>query len=143
MGYKKSLALMVLLGLRLAAQTGTGSIKGTVTDPSGAAMPNVTVQARNLGTAIITTARTTAEGAFTLVDLNPGTYEVVAEATGFKKTAVANVLVDIAVTTHVDIHLAIGNITETVEVSGGASVITPDTAESGTVLTATEYENLP
>lgn len=146
MGYKKVaivLSLAALLSLPLAGQIATGSIKGTVLDPAGAAVPNAQVQARNIGTSIVTAGTTTAEGSFTLVNLPAGTYEVSAEAQGFKRTVVTGVLVDIAVTTRVDVRLTLGSISESVEVVGAAPVITPDSAEAGTVLTSTEYENLP
>jgi hypothetical protein len=137
------LSVVLFLGFRLAAQSTSGSIKGTITDASGAAMANVEVDARNVGTSIVTKTPTTAEGIYTFMTLPPGTYDVWADAPGFKKTVVKGVVVDVGVTARVDINLQLGAVSETISVTGGAPVITPDTSESGTVLTSTEYDNLP
>jgi hypothetical protein len=136
-------SMVVLLSGRLASQSTSGSIKGTVSDTSGAAISSVEVQARNLGTSIGTSARTNAEGTFTFVTLPTGTYDVSAESAGFKRSIVRGVVVDVGITARVDIRLQLGSVSETVEVAGGAAVITPDISESGTVLTDTEYQNLP
>ncbi len=134
--------LAAIAGLPMTAQTTSGSIKGTVTDPSGAAVPGVEVQARNEGTSITTRVVTNAEGGFTLLTLPAGAYDVVADAAGFKKTVETGVVVDVGVTTRVDLRLEVGSASERIEVAGTAPVITPDTSEAGTVLTSTEYENL-
>ena len=139
----QGLLFLVLSTFPLAAQITSGSIKGTVSDPSGAAVPNIPVTAQNIATSIETTAITNNEGTFTLVALPVGSYSVSVDIPGFKRTVVANVLVDIGVTTRTDVALQMGSRTETVDVAGGASVLTPDTAEAGTVLTAAEYQNLP
>lgn len=127
----------------LAGQINRGSIRGTVTDPSGAAVPGVEVQARNEGTSIVTAASSGADGSFTLSALLPGTYQVSGQHAGFKKAVVGGVDVRIGETVRVDIPLQLGEVAETVEVAGGAVLITPDTVQSGTIVTNKEYDNLP
>jgi len=127
----------------LIAQTSRGSIKGTVADPSRLGVPQVEVRAKNVGTAIVSTATTSAEGDFTLLNLLPGTYELSAEAAGFKRALFSDVLVHASTITRVDIVMELGSVNQSVEVTGAAPVITPDSVEAGTVITTTEYENLP
>jgi hypothetical protein len=138
-----ALSMAVLLSVPVAGQSTSGSIKGTVSDSSGAAIANIEVQARNKGTAIVNTALTNSEGTFTFVTLPAGGYDISVESSGFKKSIVRGVVVDVGITARVDIQLQLGAVSDTVEVTGGAAVITPDTSESGTVLTDTEYQNLP
>jgi hypothetical protein len=77
--------LCLALGKPLSAQIGgQGSITGTVTDPSGAVVPNATVTATNNATNEKTTQNSSSSGVFTLSPLNPGTYTVTFSAPGFK-----------------------------------------------------------
>ena len=76
--------LMTMLGAsRLSAQA-TGTIVGTVTDMSGAAIADATVQVKNVGTGVTQNATTDAQGRFRAPDLVIGTYEVQASNTGFQ-----------------------------------------------------------
>ena len=138
---------MIVVGALFAvaawAQTNSGTIKGTVVDPSGAGVPNVSVQARNVETDIVTKAQTGADGAFTFVSLMPGKYELTIGHTGFKKAVLQSVLVHIGETTRADIPLQIGDVSQNVEVVGEAGLIAPDTVAATTVLTSREYDNLP
>ena len=72
----------------LLAQINRGAIRGSVTDPTGAAVPAVEVQARNVGTSISTTTTTSAEGEFSLRSVLPGVYELSVGAPGFKTAVV-------------------------------------------------------
>src|SRR5690242_15629945 len=83
----KRLVVVILLAFSLAvaanAQTFRGTINGTVTDPSGAAVPNATVKATETTTGIDRTTVTTSDGAFAFQDLALGLYKVTVTATGF------------------------------------------------------------
>jgi hypothetical protein len=127
----------------LMGQTSRGVLRGTVVDPSGAAVPNAQVHAENVGTNIRTTATTSQDGGYVFVSLPPGTYRVIAESTGFKRGLLNDVIVHIGETTRADLTLDIGALTETVEVTGSAVTITPDSATAGTVITSTEFDKLP
>src|SRR5438270_12190932 len=87
---KARLAFLVVLVCFLAgamsAQTITASITGTVTDPSGAIVPNVKVVATNSATNIANTATTNESGVYNILFLPAGQYNVAAEAQGFKKS---------------------------------------------------------
>ncbi len=84
--------LMILsLGVVANAQTFRGAINGTVTDPSGAVVPNATVKAMETATGIDHTTVTTSEGAFALQDIPLGLYKVMVTASGFPPYAVDKV----------------------------------------------------
>src|SRR3954452_18935606 len=73
---------------------GSGSIQGTVTDQSGATVPNATVTATNVATAVATTRSTTDAGVYVLSPLSPGQYTVTVAAPGFQTTIQERVIVD-------------------------------------------------
>ncbi len=77
-------ALLFSAGLALAQVGGTGSIEGTVTDPSGAAVANASVTATNVATGTVTARKTTDAGFFVLPLLPAGDYTVTVTATGFE-----------------------------------------------------------
>src|SRR5438477_2975986 len=91
------LAILVVLSLAVAvdAQTFRGAINGTVTDPSGAAVPNAQVVAKEKSTGIDHTTVTTSDGQFVFQDISIGAYTVTVTATGFPAFTVDNVPVKI------------------------------------------------
>ena len=86
----------------------TGQISGTVTDPSGAVVPNVTVTVRNLGTNAVRAVTTGSSGAFVVTGLQPATYEVVIKSAGFQ-THTARVEVTVASKVAMDTRLTLGS----------------------------------
>src|SRR5262249_31440 len=80
------MGLLLVFSGSLFAQTGNGSIGGSVQDPSKGQIPGVTVTARNVGTNISTMQLTNESGVYNFPVLQPGTYEVWAELPGFKKS---------------------------------------------------------
>src|ERR1700722_3547113 len=86
--YFKGLAVMLLLlaGCGAWAQTVTGSIRGTVVDPSGAAVPGVQISAREVNTGVVTNTKTDRSGTYNFQSLTIGTYVVSAEKAGFNTT---------------------------------------------------------
>jgi Carboxypeptidase regulatory-like domain len=77
------LLFALLLSLTLSAQVQNGNITGTVTDPSGAVVPNATVTATSTTTGLTRTTKTASNGAYTINNLPPGPYQVKTNATGF------------------------------------------------------------
>jgi hypothetical protein len=89
------LALVVATGFLAHAQlTGKGAITGTVTDSSGAVIPNAVISATNTASGITVTTKTTAAGDYNFPDLDPGIYTVTTTASGFQKLAQENVHVN-------------------------------------------------
>jgi len=95
----------------------TGEIRGRVFDPTGAVIPDVTIEAKDLATGRIRTTTSDAIGTFVLLNLQPGVYELTARHPGFQTTVLPRVVVETARTTDVDVHLSVGAIAETVEVT--------------------------
>src|ERR1035438_2266516 len=94
-----AVSLFVVLAPSLMAQTSaTGALTGTVTDPTGAVVPNVTVTATNTDTGQVRAVMTGADGSYNFGLLSPGTYRVKFEATGFKGVEIPSVAVAVTET---------------------------------------------
>ena len=110
-------AVLFLCATMAQAQSGgTGAITGTVTDPSGASVPNVTVTATNTGTNQARTAVTGSDGVYKFSLLTPGTYHLKFGAMGFKTGEVGSVTVSVTETKTVNQALEVGAVTQTVTV---------------------------
>ncbi|MGH9847745.1 MAG: carboxypeptidase regulatory-like domain-containing protein [Blastocatellia bacterium] len=135
--------LFFVLAGSIFAQVPTGGIRGAVSDPSRAVMPNVTVTVRNKATGAERQIATNSDGQFQITNLPPGEYEVKAAARGFK-TALSAVTVQVGENVTVDFELEIGAASETVVISGDASSIinTTDYKIDG-VVSRQQIENLP
>src|SRR6476659_3034082 len=109
------LAAVTLLGsISTYAQTITGSITGTVTDPSAAVVTNVKVVATNVGTNITHATTTNESGVFNLVFLPVGQYTVSAEASGFKKTVLGPFALEVNQIAKLDVKLEVGDVSQSV-----------------------------
>jgi len=115
-------AAALFVCLPLAAQTFRGTILGTVSDPSGAAISGATVTAKNIATGIVRTTQTTGDGSYSIPELPVGTYDVTATMTGFQTAVATGVSVQVARDRHVDFTLKPGNISQRIEVTGEAGV---------------------
>jgi hypothetical protein len=127
----------------LLGQAVYGSIIGTVTDSSGAVVPNATITVTDVtkGTSVTTT--TNESGQYTAQHLIPDTYTVRAEAPGFKKQTVDNVLVYADTIPRVDIALTLGAASETVTVTSATPLLQTEAADVNTILNARALEDLP
>jgi hypothetical protein len=140
----KFIVACVLISSAILLAAPTGAIKGYLKDQSGAVVPNATVELRNEVTNVSYKTTSDDTGFFQFLDLPPGVYQVVAEATGFRKTAIraVNVLVDQIVS--LDVKLDVGQVTEVVEVSGGVTaLIEPEKTSTGTNFDPKMVLNLP
>ena len=91
---------------------GGGSIQGTITDPSGAIVPQATVTAVNLATGVETSRQTTAAGLYVLTPLPAGEYSIRVTASGFQTTTQEHLIVDALATVSVNLQLKIGSSAE-------------------------------
>ncbi len=120
-----------------------GTIAGTVTDSSGAAIANATVTLTNLDTSEKHNMETDASGYYTFVNILPGRYKVEVEKSGFKKVVRQPIIVEIESGLKVDITLQVGAQTETVEVSAEAPLLQPETNSLGQVVEQRNVTELP
>src|SRR3954451_5043086 len=104
------------------AQT-AGEITGEVKDPSGAVAPNATITATNKDTNVARTTQTNSSGVYSFPAMIPGTYDVKASATGFETIVKTNILLQVQQTARVDFSLAVGQATQTVEVSASGELL--------------------
>jgi hypothetical protein len=133
----------VVSGSAVSAQTIRGTVTGTVTDSTGAVLPGVTVTLTNTATGISLNGVANQQGAYTIPLVPPGTYDVVAELSGFKKYVRTGVVVEIAQTTRLDIPLQVGTVTEQIAVTGQAPLVRSTTAELGQVIQMKQIQALP
>src|SRR5215471_8187329 len=109
-------ALLLLLATGAWAQTETGQITGTITDPTGAVVVGARVVAKSANSGILREATTNSAGLFSIVSLKVDTYEVTVSAQGFE-TITRHATVNVGSITIVDAQLAVGNTSITVEVT--------------------------
>src|SRR5580692_3597839 len=112
-----SIAVLLLVSSYLHAPSTYGSISGTVTDQSGAAVAGAPVTLTNVGTAEMRSETSGDDGHFTFVNLFPGKDRIDIEKQGFKHFGHPGVIVQVQQDTHVDAALTVGQVTETVEVT--------------------------
>ncbi|HTA69165.1 MAG TPA: carboxypeptidase-like regulatory domain-containing protein, partial [Bryobacteraceae bacterium] len=128
--------LFVSAALFLAAVPGygqllKGTILGTITDPSHGVIPAVAVNLTEVNTNFRRTEATNESGFFAFANLDPGTYRIDVEQTGFRKMARTGIVLDANTTVRVDLELAPGDVTQTVEVTADVSVLQTDRADTG------------
>src|SRR5882762_1640265 len=125
------------------AQNVYGTIAGTVTDTSGAAVANATVTLTNLDTAQKRSIETDGSGNYTFVNILPGRYKLEGERTGFKKFVREPIVVQIESGLRVDISLPVGAQTETVEVTSEVPLLQPETSSLGQVVEQRTVTEVP
>jgi Carboxypeptidase regulatory-like domain len=127
----------------VSAQAVYGSIRGTITDSSGAVLPGVTVTITSRDRNTADTVVTDSEGGYRKERLLPGTYEVRADLDGFKQAVVNSVIVGVDAQSNVDFSLAPGAISETVEVRAASPLLKTDRADVATTFESKQITDLP
>lgn len=128
--------------LAQVVSTNGGSIQGTITDASGAAVPNADVQIASTETGLTRTAKTDGAGYYSVGPLTPGNYRVTVTSAGFQTLKVSTV-VRVGTATSGSFKLAVGQSTETIEVEAGAVQVNTDQVGVSDVLTAQQIASLP
>lgn len=138
------LAALFLLASAALAQTSTaGRMTGTVTDATGAVVPNVTVTAKNDQTQQTMVVTTSNEGSWTMPSVSNGMYTITITAQGFKTTVVKEIKVDAGQPTTVNATLEVGGVGDQVVVTGGGEVLQTASANISTTVTGREIRELP
>ncbi len=138
--------LLVLATRLVSAQTATARLAGTVLDASGAVVPNADVTARGEKTGLSFHAVTSALGAFLIPDLPPGEYAIEVSAPNFRRQVTRRFKVDVAKDNVLPpVHLEVGSVNETVEVSagGGAGQVQTTSSEISATVTMEQIQHLP
>jgi Carboxypeptidase regulatory-like domain/TonB dependent receptor/TonB-dependent Receptor Plug Domain len=133
-------AFFVLFAFQAMAQEAT--IVGTVTDPSGAAVPSVTITITSLDTGISRTLKTSSEGQYVAPDLRIGHYTVRAEATGFKSVEQKGLVLTVGDRSRVDFKLTLGGTSEQVTVEAAAIAVQSDNGEVSDLITGQQLSQL-
>lgn len=125
------------------AQGDRGAITGLITDKSGAAMPNVTIEAVNTATNARFETISTGTGSYRLVGLPIGLYDVTAKASGFNANIQRGVQIQTNQTATFDIGLTVGAVTESVTVQGGVPLIQTESTDVGMVVESKQFLDMP
>jgi len=136
-------ALVVLCASRVAAQGLFGTISGVVTDQSGAVVPDATVKVTNVNTNVATTLTTNNAGVYNATSLNPGVYNVQADAKGFKTAVVKGITLEVSANPKVDLVLQVGATSQVVEVTAAASLLQSQQSNLGQTVTQRQLDELP
>lgn len=143
---KRSVGLLFiwsLVALFAVAQNITGTIQGTVTDPQGAALSDVTVEIRNQGTGETRTVTSSNQGFFAVTELQVGTYDVTVKHPSFKTFVSKDVGLDASSVATVNAVLTIGSVSEQVTVEASAVQVETATGELSSTVDGEEVRELP
>jgi hypothetical protein len=143
--FKRSICLLftILAAWNVAAQQITGSIRGTVVDPSGAVVRNASVSAKQTETGLLRSAVTDTAGAYVLFELPVGHYQLQVEAKGFEKYLQQGLTVNVNETANVSVHLAVGVESQQVDVTADAQLIQETVTSLGKTVQEREVLDLP
>jgi len=125
------------------AQSTRGTIVGTVYDSSGAVVPQVTVTVTNLGTGEVHTCVIGVQGDYRCPGLVPGKYSIAAEAPGFQRAVVPELVLQVEQTARVNLELVVGAVSQTVQVTGAAPLLQSENVTVGTVIDNKRIVDLP
>src|SRR5262245_37110938 len=138
-----ALVFTVLAAVVLQAQTATGEVNGTVSDPNGAAVPGAIVKLVNQATKAETETITSQSGYFTFVNVKPASYVLMIETKGFKKSLTNPFSLGVSETVTQNVSLAIGEMSEVVEVSAASELVQSSSSELGSVINERTVGDLP
>src|SRR5664279_161746 len=135
--------LIAFVGLEVAAQQITGSIRGTAIDPSGAVVQSAAISAQQTETGLTRTAVTNREGEYVLVELPIGHYQIRAEAKGYQKYLQEGITLNVNQNATVGIHLKLGAETQQVEIKADAQLVQSTVSSLGETVMQREILDLP
>jgi hypothetical protein len=137
------LAALFLFATGLAAQVSSGTLTGIVTDPSQARLPKVGLKLTNEATGVVLAATTNAQGEYTYPLLDSGRYRLEVEASGFQKFTRSDIVMELGRVVRLDIALQIGQVTESVEVTGAPPMIESESATLGQFIENKSIADMP
>ena len=135
-------AFLLLLPSLAFAQGTRGTLTGSVTDPTGALVPEATITITEMKTGVTTTVASSSAGYYR-TSVPPGTYKLEAKKEGFKTAVAENIVVPVAQVVNIDFTLQVGNVAESVTVTSEAPLLTTASSELGNNITPQEFATLP
>ena len=143
--FKRSICLLVTLlaAWNVAAQQITGSIRGTVVDPSGAVVRDAPVSAKQTETGFVRSTVTDSAGVYILLELPVGHYQLQVEAKGFQKYLQQGISLNVNQTAEIPVHLAVGTANQQIEVKADAQMIQQTVTSLGKTVQEQEVLDLP
>jgi len=138
-------AFCLFLGISqvFAQATVTGGVNGKVSDPQGAVVPNASVKVTNNGTNASVTVTSNDDGVYKVTNLQPGTYTVEINASGFGPAKADNIIVEVGRSTNVDVPLALGTAVAEVNVTAEAPAINTSDNANANNINQTSINELP
>ena len=133
---------LLMLGLSFAASAQTATVVGTVTDPSGSVVPNVTITATQVETGQVRTTKASDAGQYLFADLPIGHYNIKAEASGFGIAQQNDVVLNVGDRARIDFALKMGAATETITVEADAVRVQSENGEVSSVITGQQITQL-
>jgi hypothetical protein len=137
------LAAAILLPRLLAAQSVTGTILGTVTDGTEAALPGVTVTLTHTETGRVRVVVADSAGQFTAPSLPTGIYTLSAELAGFRSVSIPDIRLGVDMRLRFTVKLEVGAVAETITVTGVSPLVQTSSSELGTTVDEQQIQQLP
>src|SRR6266446_6355879 len=134
---------MVMLSQPVWAQSTYGTVIGATINTSGAAIASAQVTLTNLGTSERRTQPTGSDGLYSFANLFAGRYKVEVEMKGFKRVSHTDIVVELQQTSRIDLTMQVGEVTQTVEVTGETPLLQPETSSLGQVIEQRQANELP
>jgi hypothetical protein len=143
--HRAAASMLLLLGLvaHATAQVTSGTILGAVADSSGGVLPGVAVAATNVDTGLVHSATTDTSGAYALANIPIGRYQLRFEMQGFKTKLVGPITLIVDQRLREDVVLELGNLAETVEIRGRATLLQTDQPDMNQIVQEQEIKALP
>src|SRR5215468_3377271 len=139
----RSVVTFLLLCAGMFAQDFRATLTGTVTDPSGAAVPNATVKATSLATNAAKEVKTTSDGVYTIPYLDPGQYDVEVTASGFQALKRSSITLQVAQKMNLPLQMSVGQMSQEITVTGQQEVIDTADASRGLVFDPIKTQEYP
>ncbi|MBV9264663.1 MAG: carboxypeptidase regulatory-like domain-containing protein, partial [Acidobacteriaceae bacterium] len=135
--------MIAMLVISVPAQVTTGTILGSVHDPSGAGIAGAKIIITDVGKGTIVEDQTDQNGDYSHPFLIPGTYTVTVEKEGFKRAVSQNITIDVDQKQRVDVTLEVGQVNQVLEVTAAAPLVRSESAELGEVVSQRQVQDLP
>ncbi len=138
-----SIFLTITISVFGQADVSSATVKGTVSDPQGAAVANATVTAKSVEQGTTRSVTTNSSGEFKILTLRPGLYEITVETQGFSKYLIKEAQLTVGQTATYDIKLEVGKVTNEVTVTSAAPLIEVERTQQANTIESHQIEGLP